>query len=221
MKTCNKCNVNIVGLRNSCPLCQNELNLINNYQEKLFPTISTNKNKYNLILKIVAFISIVTSIVSIFLNIILPTDIWWSIYILTTLACAWISLTIAITKHKKILKYLLYQSIIIILFAVFLDSFMGWRGWSLTFVLPIMFTLSMVVMYTLSKVLNLQTGDYIIYLLLDALFGIIPVIFIGTKSVTTDFPSLLCIITSLVSLSALIVFEGANMFNELKRRLHV
>lgn len=221
MKSCSKCKVSIAGSRTSCPLCQNELNKIDYCEDALFPKLADTKNKLNIILKSIAFTSIATSIISIFLNIILPTDVWWSLYIVTALVGAWISLAIALTKHKKILKYLLYQSVIIILFALFFDLITSWRGWSITFVLPIMFTVAMVVMYTLSKVLNLQTGDYIIYLLLDALFGIIPVIFIGTDAVTTDLPSFICIITSILSLSALIVFEGNNIYNELKRRLHV
>lgn len=221
MKSCTKCNVNISGSRTYCPLCQNELIIIDNYAAEVFPKLPKVVHKYNLILKIIAFISIVASIISIFFNIILPTDIWWSMYLIITLSCAWLSLTTAITKHKKILKYLLYQNIIIVLFAIFLDFFIGWRGWSITFVLPIMFTLAMVVMYTLSKVLKLQTGDYIIYLLVDSLFGIIPIIFLGMNIVTTELPSFICILTSIISLSALIVFEGTHMYNELKRRLHV
>ena len=221
MKYCAKCKVNIVGSRIQCPLCQNELNITDSCEESIFPILPNATHKYNLILKIIAFISIATSIISIFFNIILPTDVWWSIYILATLACACTSLATAITKHKNILKYLLYQSVIIILFALLLDCIIGWKAWSITFVLPIIFTLSMVVMYTISKVLNLQAGDYMIYLLLDALFGIIPVIFVASDNVSTYFPSFICIITSIISLSALIVFEGTQMYNELKRRLHV
>ena len=104
---------------------------------------------------------------------------------------------------------------------MFLDYFTGRHGWSITFVIPIIFTLAMIVMYMLSKILHLQTGEYIIYLLLDALFGIIPILFLVTDSVKYTIPSFICIMVSLSSVTALIIFEGRTMFSELKRRLHI
>ena len=221
MKFCEKCKVDVVGTRIYCPLCQNELTLLNETAPGLYPVLGPPEYKYNLILRLVAFVSIIGSLISIVLNITLFPEIWWSMYLIVTLICTWVSLLMAISKHKNILKYLLYQTVIIILFSILLDFLIGWHGWSITFVVPIMFTLAMVVMYSLSKLLHLHTGDYMIYLLMDALFGIIPIIFVGSDIVQIDIPSLICIVTSLASVVGLIIFEGSNMYQELKRRLHV
>ena len=97
----------------------------------------------------------------------------------------------------------------------------GAHGWAITFVIPIILTLAMVVMYVVSKVLHLQVGDYMIYLLIDALFGLIPLVLLLTGQVFTDIPSLICILTSIISVVGLVIFEGNNMVSELKRRLHL
>ena len=221
MKYCNKCKTHITGSLTYCPLCQSELVVIDEKVEEFYPIAYESDTTNHMILKIFAFISVVVSILSIFMNLILPTKIWWSLIVVATFVCLWISLSIAISKHKNILKYLLHQSIIISLFSMFLDYFTGSYGWSINFVIPVIFTLAMIVMYILSKILRLQAGEYMIYLLLDALFGIIPILFLVTDRVKYTVPSFICILVSLISVTALIIFEGRAMMSELKRRLHI
>lgn len=221
MKYCNKCKTHITGSLTYCPLCQSELVVIDEKVEELYPMAYESEAANYMILKIFAFISVVVSILSVFMNIIIPTKVWWSLIVVATFICLWISLSIAISKHKNILKYLLHQSIIISLFSIFLDYFTGRYGWSINFVIPVIFTLAMIVMYILSKILRLQAGEYMIYLLLDALFGIIPILFLVTDSVNYTVPSFICILVSLISVTALIIFEGRTMLSELKRRLHI
>ena len=221
MKYCNKCKTHITGSLTYCPLCQSELVVIDEKVEEFYPIAYESDATNHMILKIFAFISVVVSILSIFMNLILPTKIWWSLIVVATFVCLWISLSIAISKHKNILKYLLHQSIIISLFSMFLDYFTGSYGWSINFVIPVIFTLAMIVMYILSKILRLQAGEYMIYLLLDALFGIIPILFLVTDRVKYTVPSFICILVSLISVTALIIFEGRAMMSELKRRLHI
>ena len=222
MKYCTRCKINVVGDLTYCPLCQNELTQLNTtHQEEIFPNTYTPFTANHMILKILGFLSVIVGIFSLYFNIVYPTRIWWSVIVIITFGCAWLSLAIAITKHRNIHKYLLYQSIIICIFSVIIDFCTDFHGWSITFVLPITFTLAMIVMYLLSKILKLQAGDYIIYLLLDALFGIIPYIFLINGSVHVTLPSVVCMFSSIVSVAALIIFEGKSILNELNRRLHI
>lgn len=221
MKYCSKCKTHITGSLTYCPLCQSELVVVDDHVEEIYPTAYEGDATNYMILKIFVFISVVVSILSVFMNIIIPTKIWWSLIVVVTFGCLWISLSIAISKYKNILKYLLHQSIVISLFSIFLDYFTGRYGWSITFVIPVIFTLAMIVMYILSKILHLQAGEYMIYLLLDALFGIIPILFLVTDRVKYTIPSFICILVSLISVTALMIFEGRTMLSELKRRLHI
>lgn len=221
MRYCEKCKIHIKGDHDQCPLCQCELSVREHEVEQVFPIVSARADRYQLVVKVVTFLVLVVSVISLVFDIILPVEGWWSLVIIATLGSIWLSVVTAIFKHKNILKYLLYQSVIISLFAVFIDYRIGWYGWSIAYVLPILLTVLMVVMYVLSKVLKLETGDYMIYLLLDGLFGIIPIIFIRLGTLQSEIPSYICIIASIVSIIALIVFEGRNMYGELKRRLHV
>lgn len=221
MKWCEKCKVKIIDNKSYCPLCQNELMGKNQVVEDLFPTSYKGTKERHMIMKVLTFMMILVGMLSVFFNLLYKTEIWWSLIVVMTLICIRISLSIAITKHRNILKYLFHQSLIIILLALFIDYVTGQNGWSVTFVLPMIFTLAMTLMYLLSKILHLQAGEYMIYLLLDALFGIIPIVFLLTDSVKTPVPSLVCIMISMISVTALIIFEGSAMYSELKRRLHI
>lgn len=221
MKHCEKCKIDIVGQSTYCPLCQSELTRSGEGVDEAFPIVSVAKAPYYLLLKTITFIGIAGSISSVFLNTIFYPEVWWSLYIVITLICGWVSVAMAISRYKNIAKYVLQQSMIFCVFALFMDYFTGWSGWSTSLVIPVVLTLAMVVLSVLSKVLHLQPGDYMIYLLIDAAFGIIPIIFIGSDSVITDIPSLICIVVSIVSVTRLVVFEGRMMYSELKRRLHV
>ena len=71
------------------------------------------------------------------------------------------------------------------------------------------------------KIKHMEISDYIIYMALFGIFGIIPIIFYLTGSLRIFYPSLICVAQSIISLAALIIFEGENVRAELKRRLHL
>lgn len=222
MKYCNKCKIDISGTLHYCPLCQNELLQKNTEKEEaLFPNSYNLYTSNHLLLRILGFISITIAIISVIINLMFPSTLWWSLIVVITTGCVWLSLAAAISKHRNLLRYLLYQSLIICLFAAFLDYLTGSKGWSVDLVLPTTFSLAMIVMYLLSKILHLQTGDYMIYLLLDALFGILPAFILLTRPLHSRIPSIICVAISLISVASLIIFEGRNIFQELDRRLHI
>ena len=72
-----------------------------------------------------------------------------------------------------------------------------------------------------SRILNLKTGDYLIYLCIDILFTILPAVCIFTGMLKVLLPSIICVAGSILSLAALLIFEGENMRRELRRKLHL
>ena len=221
MQWCDKCEISVRGTSRHCPLCQNELTSVDEEMETIYPLEYPTEVEKHMVIKVINFTMLVAGCLGIFINLLFPTKIWWGLILVIILIGARVSLSTAIAKHRNILKYLLHQSIIIIIIAMVIDVASGRHGWSLNFILPIIFTLAMLLMYLLSKILHLHVQDYMIYLLLDAVFGIIPIIFLLLDWVTSPIPSFVCVLTSVISVIGLISFEGPAMYSELKRRLHV
>lgn len=224
MSYCTKCKVYVSGETLICPLCQNVLNVDKNNnapKEDVFPFIPTTYQKHNLFFRTMIFISIIVSVVCLAGNWIFPQAGWWSLFIIGGIACIWLSLAIIIKKRNNIPKTVLWQMMSLCILAFLWDLFTGWHKWSVNYIIPAVCTIAMITMAIVSKVMNLQVGDYLIYLVLDSFFGIIPILFLLTKLLTVAFPSVICISGSIISLAALLLFQGESMKAELKRRIHL
>lgn len=133
----------------------------------------------------------------------------------------WLSLFIIIRKKNNIPKTILWQVFLIGILSVLWDASMGWRGWSLDYVIPSICVGAMIVMAIAAKLLKTEVRDLIVYLMVDVIFGFIPIIFLLFGSLNVIFPSVICVATSAISLAALIIFEGDNMKSELNKRMHI
>jgi hypothetical protein len=146
---------------------------------------------------------------------------FWSLLVAAGVMSMWISLFFIIRNRNNIAKTILWQVGIISVLSVIWDRSMGWYNWSIDYVIPTVCVLAMIVMAVGAKILKIGVRDLIIYLLIDAIFGFIPAIFILFGWVNVLFPSVICVAVSIISLSALILFEGDNMKAELNKRMHI
>jgi hypothetical protein len=242
MKTCEKCAVSVSGGFKKCPLCRHTLIGIGEstnknateatqaneaaeaetkYETETFPFIPLTKHKHSLLFRLLQLCSAAVVIVSFIINWMLPQGGFWSLFVIAGVACVWLSLAVAIRKRHNILKNLSYQVTIVSILSVLWDIFTGWRGWSVDYVIPIAFVSAMSVTAVLARILKMHTETYIIYSFLLMLYGIIPAVFVLSGLSTIIYPSMICVAGSLFSLAALLIFEGRNMIEELKRRLHL
>ena len=76
-------------------------------------------------------------------------------------------------------------------------------------------------MYVTAKIMHLSMKDYITYILLDGIFGIIPVIFLLFDLVNVVYPSIISIGFSIISLSAIFIFQGKEIKAEVTKRMHI
>ena len=221
MKYCEKCKVKVAEDREQCPLCQGMLAGEYDGCGGTFPHIPTIYRQFNLFFRILILVSVAAVVISLAVNIIFPQGGWWSVIVAAGVGSMWISLFVAIRKRKNIPKGLLYQVVVLSVLCVLWDWLTGWRGWSIDFVVPIVSVAAMAVMAILSKVLRLNIGDHIIYFILDGVFGVIPLVFFFTGCLHIPYPSIICVATSIISLTAILVFQGGNIRAELRRRLHL
>lgn len=230
MKICEKCGVSVTGGFEKCPLCQNTLadagntddNPDNNItEEETFPFVPLAIHKHSMLFRVVQLCSAILVIVSFTVNWMLPQSGLWSLFVVAGVVCVWLSLIVAIRKRRNILKNLAYQVTIVSIFSVIWDIFTGWRGWSVDFFIPIAFVSVMSATAIIARILKMQTETYIIYSFLLIIYGIIPAFFVLSGLSVIIYPSLICAACSFISFAALLIFEGRNMTEELKRRLHL
>ncbi len=220
MKYCSHCKVYIRGNKPQCPLCENSLPDALEEEETLFPTVPLIFESH-LALRITAFISIAALVISFAIKEIFPSSINSPLFVLLALLTMWLCLIIVIRKRYNIAKTIMWQVSLISIFSVIWDWRIGWQGWSLNYVIPISCVAAMFVMYITAKIMHLSVRDYIVYLLLDGLFGFIPILFLLFDWITVYYPSILCVTISIIFLAAILIFEGENIKYELNKRMHI
>ncbi len=221
MQMCDNCKVSLKGNYEVCPLCGGILHENEEPSEEVFPNLPTIFQEFNIFIRIMILISIAAIIVSFAVNLIFTKESRWSLIVAAGIACMWISLFFIIRKKNNIPKTIVWQVVLIGILSVLWDWSMGWLGWSIDFVIPAVCFGAMIVMAIAAKILKIGVRDLIVYLFIDIIFGFIPIIFILTGVLNVVFPSVICVATSTISLSALILFQGDNMKAELRKKMHI
>jgi hypothetical protein len=221
MLSCDNCKVSLKGNYEVCPLCGGILQDNGDIKEEVFPNIPTIFQEFNIFIRILLLVSIAAIVISFAINLIFTKDSRWSLIVAAGIACMWVSLFFIIRKKNNIPKTIVWQVVLIGILSVLWDWSIGWIGWSLNFVIPAICFGAMIVMAIAAKILKIGVRDLIVYLFIDIIFGFIPIIFLLTGALNVIFPSVICVATSAISLSALILFQGDNMKAELKKKMHI
>lgn len=222
MQYCTHCQVYIRDEREKCSLCGNVLPSIDNSSipVEVFPKVPPYYESH-LAIRIMIFISIVAVVISFAIDTIFPSNIRWPILLVLGLLSMWFGLIAIIQRRYHIPKKIVRQVAIISLLAIFWDWHTGWRGWSLDYVIPITCIGAMIIIYVIAKIMNLSVRDYITYALIDGLFGIIPFLFMLFGWINVVYPTILCVSLSIIFLSALFIFQGKDIKDELDKKMHI
>lgn len=220
MRKCGKCSLTLRGSPARCPLCHGDLGGAPEGEE-VFPVVPSALWRHRTVIRLMWFITLVVAVVCVAVNLGTRPGRWWSLFVLAGLGSFWLSFAFVTSKRGNIPKAILWQVGVISFLAVAWDLATGFHLWSLDFVVPILCTCALVAMAAASWALRLEIQDYILYLLLDSLFAIIPLAFILLDVVRVVYPSVICVAAGAISLGALWVFEGPALWAELRRRTHL
>lgn len=218
VKYCNKCKIETDYSENICPLCQN---VIEGSTDSVFPFIPDPYKENKMFFKILILVCILVSLCCIFLDIIIPIEVNFSVFVIAGIICLLLLLKIGLTKRYNISKTILWQVIIVSLLSFLWDYFTGFYKWSITYVIPIVCVIGSLNIIFLLKIFKIYIEDYLIYFIIVALLGFVPILFLVFNLVTTDIPSLICIFISAILFILMIVFKKNDIIDELRRRLHI
>ena len=133
----------------------------------------------------------------------------------------WVAIATAARKRRNISKTILYQIVIISSILVVLDLLTGWHKWSINYGIPAMSLFGVLTIAVIAMIMYRSIEDYVIYLIMNGLFALIPLIFVLTGFVDVQWPSVVSILLSVISLSGTMLFSGIDTLSELKKRLHI
>jgi len=222
-KTCDKCGVTVRGTMQKCPLCQHKLTEHESASAELpcYPVIKTLYRQFERYFKAIILTTVAIGVAAVAVNMILSDTGFWSLFVLLGILCFWIMLTVAARRRYNIPSNITNQAVLISILSLIWDFTVGWRGWSVDFVIPITFGTAILSIGVIGQILHLPSKDYMAALLADALFGVVPVILYFTGVLNVRIPSVICTAVSLISFFAILIFEGRNMLVEIHKRVHL
>ncbi|MDD4389739.1 MAG: DUF6320 domain-containing protein [Eubacteriales bacterium] len=220
MQYCDHCQVNIRGNKERCPLCKNRIPADDEGTSPVYPDIPLVYERH-LIIRMLLFITVVTIVVGLAVYRLVFYNVNWLIFMLLGLLSMWLSIALVFRNKNNITNNIMWFVILVSSLSVLWDWKIGWKGWSLDYVIPIVCVTAIFAMYVAAKAMRLSAKDYMIYFLLGGLFGIIPIVFILFNWLNVLFPSIISVSVSIIFLSAIIIFQGENIRSELDKKMHL
>lgn len=221
MQHCENCKVQLKGTQKICPLCGGIIQDSIEEKEEVFPQIPTIYQKYNLFIRIMILISISAVIISFAVNFIFSRQSHWSLLVAAGILCMWICMYFIIRKKNNIPKTIIWQVILVCILSVLWDRSMGWRGWSIDYVIPSACVVALIVLAVSAIIIRIGARELTVYLFIDGVIGFVPIIFLFTGLADVKFPSVICVAASAISVTAILIFEWDNMKSELNKRMHI
>ncbi|GHT48522.1 hypothetical protein FACS1894102_1760 [Spirochaetia bacterium] len=228
MLYCHQCKVTVKSNFRRCPLCSSEL-IENNKDgtfdggDDVFPAIPLTLKPFKRYINFVGFGTIVVAAISVAVDIAVHSvnDLGWSVFVIAGIASLWLSFGIANKQWWNIPKNIFWQLVLLSVLEILWDWFTGFHKWSFNYVIPIMFSCSIVALSVFAHIKKLRPGDYILILFIITIVSICSLLLIIFHLVTVVYPALVCFTFSIISSARIILFEGKSLLAELDRRMHM
>lgn len=216
---CKKCNVLVNGAKRCCPLCQGTL--LGEPSAEAYPQIEQPRYSRHFLIRLISFIAITIAVICVFINLMLPTKVYWCIFAVAGIFCGWITAMIGITYRKRLISNIMIQLFIITAMCFCWDKVTGWYKWSIDFVLPCSCFASTVAICVLSIVKKIPKNEYMVYLIINSIYGLVPLIFIVKGILNVIYPSAICTALSIILVSAIFLFYGRSVSEEISKKIHL
>ena len=146
----------------------------------------------------------------------------WPTYVAAGVATVWVASLVGYKKRHNLLKNAMWQLILLSIGCVLWDAFIGWQGWSINFVLPVLCMSILLFMFVISKARKDTPREYMIYYVMVCLYGIlVPLVLISFHLIEYPLLSHSCMAISFLFLAALVIFKGKEFQEEMGKKLHL
>ncbi len=225
MRRCKKCNVEILDEAVICPLCKSVLEQEKQLpQEDIavgYPNVKSNVKKLNFVVRLYSFLAIVTEVALIIINYLNYHGTWWSAITGVSILYFYITLKYSIQQNNGYRSVIWVQVIGAVLLVIAVDNIVGYRGWSVNYVMPgaVLLLDMTIVILMLVNMTNWQS--YLLMQICTVLVSGAGLIMWKMDVITRPVLSVIAAAVSACLLLATVIFGDRKAKNELKRRFHV
>ena len=205
-----------------CPLCYATLTSANEQPElQSYPDLQEKARKYNLIYRILFTLSLTVGSICLTANLLIDHTNLWSLVVIGNIAYMWVAIGTALNRHARMGFIILIQAMSLSALLVLIDWMIGHRNWALNYVVPFCFITATLSITIIIIVKRMRYQEFILYFILTALLGFIPIILMAAGLVTVLWPSLVSALYAGLSLAGFFIFADSAVKVELRKRFHI
>lgn len=226
MKNCNACHVHVtMPHRHFCPLCGAELQETavsepfvapNNY-----PNLRGQIRQYNFIKRLILFVTLLACAISVLVNWLVTPTMWWSVIVLLVSVYCWVTIPPLLRRGANYATRTVWQALFTSALVIVLDFYTGYRGWSVSFVIPSLLSAGILAIGLMAIFNRTNWTQYMFSEIWMAVFAFVPLILyladIAQNLVMVLVPAGL----GIASILAMIVFGDKSLKNEFRRRFNI
>lgn len=223
MRICKKCKVEILDDTTVCPLCSSVLEISGEEGKKAtgYPDVKAASRRLNFVVQLYSFLAIIIETALVIVNYLTFDGVWWSIITGVTILYFYITLKYSLKKNTGYKAVILTQVIGALVLVIVADNVVGYRGWSVNYVMPGAILLLDATIAILMLVNTANWQSYILMQIFTVLSSIAALILWWMGIVTRPFLSCLAAAVSGSMLLGTLIFGERRAKTELKRRFHV
>lgn len=145
----------------------------------------------------------------------------WTISMSAAVASAWAIVSVAYKKRFNLLKNAMWQLILLSLGSVLWDWFIGWKGWSIDYFIPVLCMFILLFMFIVSIARKDTAREYMIYFVMNSVFGmVVPFTLLCLQWIHWRMLSIFCILFSFLFFVAIVMFKGKEFKEEMNKKFH-
>ena len=222
MRECRNCKVEILDDTAVCPLCSSVLEISGAVQEgAAYPDVKAAVRKLSFIVRLYSFLAIVSEAALIVVNYLYFHGVWWSAVTGICILYFYLTLKYSLQKNKGYQTVIVMQVIGAVLLVIAADNIIGYRGWSVNYVLPGAILLLDGTIGTMMIVNASNWQSYLLMQILTVMASIACAVLWYFGILTKPFLALAALAVSLCMLLGTLIFGDRKAKAELQRRFHV
>lgn len=218
MKYCKACGAAIATPAGRCPLCGGALEGDGAGCAPAYPPQRDAKG-YHFVRRLLGFCSALACVVCAAANWLFTPGVWWCLYVVTALGYLWLSVPHMARRGGNGGGKALMQVVCLSALAVLLDLEIGWQGWSVDFVLPVICCGGIAAVLVMILANRTNWAGYVLYQLVLTVIGFVPAV-LYAAGLARFLPGALAPAgLAAASLLGLFIFGDRSIKSEFKRRL--
>lgn len=227
---CEKCKVNVDNIHQTCPLCgayikKDEEKTISDKPSAIYygyPKINTESVIKNLMLKIIIYVSIISTACVILIDLILSGKIDWSFHVAVGWLVFWFSLGRTIFFNLELRRQVVWDCIFASFLVYYAQYYVGiGENWALEVGLPLIDISCLILLGSTMVIKYKQWERYCLPISIICLFSMVPIIVYGILNRQVLVLHVICAGAGVVLLLGMMLLGNKKYFMELKKKFHI